>query len=108
MAIRRLPITPGVYAFSFKVDLDNRSFEFVFSFNARTALWAFDLKDDSGTVLLYKVPLFVKQLLLDQYKHDARLPQGRLFALNLVDENTNATLLNLGQDVILLYQEVGV
>lgn len=106
MAIREIPITPGVLAFSFKVDLDNRPFEFIFSFNSRSQIWTFDIKDDAGTTLLYKVPIFVKSVLLDQFKHDTRLPQGKLFAINLVDENASPTDENLGDDVLLLYEEV--
>lgn len=106
MAIKQFPIVRGTLAFSFKIDLDNRPFEFVFSFNTRSELWTFDIFNDAGDVLIYKVPIFVNQILLSQFQSDLRLPQGALFALNLVSENENPGRDNFGSDVVLLYREI--
>jgi len=106
MAIREIPLPNDVGAFSFLIDLDNRTFNFIFRFNDRTGLWGFDIQDVAGTVLLGGIPLFSDQLLIDKYQHDARLPQGNLFAQDLVNVDLPATRDNLGIDIVLLYDEV--
>ena len=105
MAIREIPLNSDISAFSFLVDLDNITFGFRFIFNDRTGLWGFDIQDSAGIPLLVGIPLFSKQLLIDKYQHIAGLPQGNLFAQNLVDENAPADRDNLGTDVILLYED---
>lgn len=103
--IRQLPIKQGQLAFSFKTDLDNRPFTFTFTFNERLQRWTFDIFDDAGEILVYDIPVFVQQLFLKKYKHDDRLPQGNLFAINLVSENEPPDKETLGADVLMLYED---
>lgn len=106
MAIVEIPLRNDIAAYTFSVDLDNRTFTFDMKFNDRTGLWSFDILNDAGETLVGGVPLFVKQLLLSRYKHDTRLPQGNLFAQNLVNEDEPPGRDNIGTDVVLLYDEV--
>ena len=105
MATRELPLDPTDHAAKFKLDLDGRVFEFVFKFNARVNRWHLDILSDAGVELINGVLVVVKLDLLAKHRHDERLPQGTLFAVNLVSENVEATQDNLGSDVLVLYDE---
>lgn len=105
MAIREIPLRNDIAAYTFSVDLDNRPFKFRMKFNDRTGLWSFDIFNDADVILLGGIPLFVKQLLIDKYQHNLRLPQGNLFAQNLVNPDDPPNRDNIGIDVILLYED---
>ncbi len=105
MATREIPLNSDIAAFDFKLDLDNRPFTFDIKFNTRMSVWFLSILDDAGVVLLGDIPLFPKLPLIDKYQHDARLPQGVLFLINLVSEDENPTRDNLGTDVVLLYED---
>jgi len=105
MAIREIPLRNDIAAYTFTIDLDNRTFKFEFRFNDRSGIWHFDIFNDADEIILAGIPLFVKQLLIDIYKHDVRLPQGNLFAQNLVSEDDPPNRDNLGTDVVLLYED---
>ena len=105
MAIREIPLRNDIGAYSFLIDLDNITFQLELKFNDRTQLWTVDIQNDTGEILVAGIPLYVKQLLLDLYKHDQRLPQGNLFMENLVDGDTPPTRDNIGIDVVLLYED---
>ncbi len=105
MAIREIPLRNDIAAYTFSVDLDNRSFSFELRFNDRTNLWSLDILNDSDVLLLGGIPLYSKQLLLDRYQHDQRLPQGNLFIENLVNPNLAPDRNNIGIDAILLYED---
>lgn len=105
MAIREIPLRNDIASYTFTIDLDNRTFKFAMKFNDRTELWSFDIFNDADILLLGGIPFYVKQVLIDQYQHDLRLPQGILFAENLVNPDDPPTRDNIGIDVILLYQD---
>lgn len=105
MAVRQIPITAGVLAFSFKIDLDNRPFDLRFTYNERLSLWTMNIRDDAGTDLLVGIPIYVKADFLSQFRYDDRLPQGKLMALNLVDDISPPVKDNFGTDVVLIYQD---
>jgi hypothetical protein len=106
MALREIPITAGTLAFRFKIDLDNRPFNMQFTFNRRLLLWTMNISDDAGTDLIVGIPIHVKQNLLLQFKYNQQLPQGELFALNLVDDVSPPNQDNFGSDVVLLYNDL--
>ena len=105
MAIRTIPIDPALLAFSFKVDLDNKSYRFRFAWNARVSVWTMNVLSEAGIELVNGIPIYPKQLLLKPFQYNEDLPQGNLFALNLVDGNTPPTRENFGSDVVVLYEE---
>lgn len=104
MALRELPVQDLV-AYEMKVDLDNIPYSFVFTFNDRVKTWTFSIFDDAGTELISGIPVFVNALLLENYQHDDRLPQGNLFAVNLVDDASPPNEDNLGTDVVIFYED---
>ncbi len=106
MAVREIPVRNDIAAYSFSVDLDNITYNFNFKFNDRTNLWSIDISNDAEVLLVAGIPLFVKQDLLQFFRHESRLPQGTLFAANLVNENLPPDRDNLGTEVVLLYDEV--
>lgn len=106
MAIREIPLRSDIKSYNFRVDLDNRTFTLDISFYDRAQIWLMNILDDTGEMLISGIPLFPKMFLIDKYQHDARLPQGKLFVESLVSEDANPTADNLGQDVILLYEDV--
>jgi len=105
VAIVTIPVQNGLAAQRFRVDLDTVTFELKFTFNTRKQRWTFDIFAEDGTELLNGIPILVKQFFLDKYQHDQRLPQGDLFAQNIVNEDEAPTFENLGTDVVMLYQE---
>ena len=106
MAIKVLPIQTDIPAFRFRSDLDDTTYEFRFTYNGRVGLWTMDLFDEAGNDLVRGIPVYVKQLLLKQYQYDQQLPQGNLFALNIVNPDSDPDFENFGDDVILFYEEV--
>ena len=105
MAIRQIPVRNDIPAYNFRINLDNRPFLLSFSFNDRRNRWTLNMADEAGTELLNGITLFTKIPLIDKYQHDIRLPQGNLFALNLVNDGVPPTRDNLATDVQLFYEE---
>lgn len=106
MAQRQIPIEQGEVGFLMKLDLDNRPYSLRFTFNIRLSVWLLDISDDAGEPLVAGIPIYVKQDLLKYHRHDTRLPQGTLVAVNLVDGVTNPDLDTFGSSVLFLYEEV--
>jgi hypothetical protein len=106
MALKQIPLDIDQVAYSFKVDLDNRPFVFELTFNSRASLWTMTIKNESDETLIAGIPIHVKQDLLRQFRYDARLPQGVLMALNVVDGVSDPGLENFGDQVVLVYDEV--
>lgn len=106
MALKQIPLTPDVLAFDIKTDLDGRTFGFRFDYNRRAEQWRFNIEDAEGNDLLVGIPLQTRVDLIGQYQHDADLPQGQLFVVNLEDEWANPGIYDLQRNALLLYQEV--
>lgn len=106
MAVRIVPTRIDISAYRQKVQLDGIQYDFAFSFNTRRDRWTMTIFNDAGEMLIGGVPLVLKQDLLRIYKHDTRLPQGRMFMFNFASENVEADRTNLTKDVFLMYEDV--
>ena len=104
MAIIQLPVNSDNSNYSFKVDLDDSTYMFRFRFNTRLDKWLMDIATEDEINLLVGIPLLPGTLLSSRFT-DSRLPQGRLFIFNTVDENRECGRNDLGNDCLLLYDE---
>jgi len=62
-----IPIEPAVYSQTFKVDLEDNTYNFRTIYNSRVGVWTFDLSDEAGTTLAGGVTMVLGADLIDQY-----------------------------------------
>lgn len=105
MSIRILPFTSSLAKERFRTTLDDTTYEFLYRFNFRTQRWTMTIRDDAGNDLLTGIPIICNSLLLKNYQYNLNLPQGKLIAINLVEDGIPPTRETLGTDVIVAYED---
>lgn len=104
MALLRLPVNSDLIAFRFKSELDGSILDYQFSFNSRYERWFLNVFDGNGNALLTGRCININLDLLGRFLRED-LPAGLLVAINLVNVHEEATLLTLGNDCPVLYEE---
>lgn len=105
MALLQLPVSSGSANYEFKTELDGVKYTLRFRFNTRAGRWIMDIKTSQGGMLLAGIALLTGVDLLAQYRAYDGAPQGNMFLLNLQDENLSPGRDDLGNGVLLMYQE---
>lgn len=94
----------GTNNYTLRVDLGDREFVFDFNFNQREGFWYFTLSDALSVVIVAGVKVVLGGPLLRAVR-DIRRPFGDLY---VVDQSTNqveAGLKDLGDRVLLVYDD---
>lgn len=104
MALIKLPLRSDIPKSEFRVDLDGVTYTFAFRFNFRMERWIMDLKTENNVPLIMGIPVLIGTDFLERFQ-SADLPPGNLFAVNLEDEFVDADREDLGNNVIILYNE---
>lgn len=104
MSSVRIPVNFGVPKFRAVYELDGVTYGFLFRINRRDGSWRVTI-DRDRTVLLHNVKIVLYSDLLAISKHDPRVPQGTLRAVDLDGVDTEPTEDNFGDRVILVYDE---
>lgn len=104
MALVKLPVDSLRPNYSFKIDLEGVTYTLSFRYNTRDVIWAMDVADEGGVIILSGIPLVLGTILLERFP-DSNIPPGDFFVLNLEDETAEATRDNFGTDVLLMYEE---
>ena len=105
MAILQLPVSSDRASYEFKITIENVKYTFAFRFNSRADRWIMDIKTGGGVMLVAGLPLLIGVDLLAQFKDAKEIPQGNLFLVNLFDQNESPGRDDLGNNVLLMYQE---
>lgn len=95
MAAQVIP-TFAVPDYLARTRLDGREFLFRFLWSEREGRWTFDLYDDAEALILAGVRVVANWPLLRFYKHDPRVPQGDLRAIDLTPDGTPPGFKDLG------------
>lgn len=105
MAVKKIPLRNDSPNYDFQIALDGVVYGFEFQWNERCACWTFDLKDASGNVLVGGVQVVVNYPILSRFKQ-ATLPPGVLFFWDSTGAGSDPQAISdLGQRIILFYQE---
>lgn len=107
MSVQELPLRSDFKAYNFQVDLDGQTYTLRFRFNTRMGRWIMDIADAAGVDILTGVVVLTNLPLTDQYLHLEAMPQGRFIAIDETGENKDAGENDLGNDVKVVYEEVG-
>ena len=104
MALLKLPVRSDLKAYEFQVDLDNAAFTLKYRFNERLGRWTMDIATNVGADILTGLPLLTDVPLTDQFRFE-ELPPGRFILVDKTGENKNAGAEDLGNDVLMFYEE---
>jgi len=104
MVIKQLPVNSDIANYEFKTDLEGTRYIFTFRFNTRANRWIVDILQDDKTMILSGIPLVLGTDLIGRFQN-ADLPPGNLFLVNLENEYAECGRNDLGNDVLLMYQE---
>ena len=99
-----IPLRNDIPSYEFKVDLDGTTYTMAIRYNSRLATWIMDLKTEQDESIVLGVPILLGTILFDRFS-DSRVPPGDLFIINIEDETAEATRDNLGENVLLMYEE---
>lgn len=97
-------LTDGTQHYRMTVELDGADYTFDFNYNSRVPGWTFDLYDVDMALLVASVRVSTKCDLLKAYVKTG-LPAGILMAVDLLEQDGDATAINLGTRIILVYFE---
>lgn len=104
MAVVTLPLRADLSSYSFQVELDRKSYGFVFRWNEREGAWYFDILDGGGVLLragmkvVLDFPLLIRATNVD-------LPPGQFFAVDTSGALEAPGLEELGARVQIVYYE---
>ena len=104
MSLKQLPVRSDLPNYEFKTQLDGVKYIFAFRYNARAGRWIMDIKSSSDAMLLAGIPLVAGVDLLARFQR-ADIPGGNLFLVNLESEYSECGRYDLGENVLLMYQE---
>lgn len=102
MAVQIPVETDGSRAFAFLVELAEQDYLFNFYWSDENSAWFFDLRDGNAEPLRLGIRLILGEML--RRGGDARLPAGRLFAIDLSGDHVEAGLEDLGVRVKLYFE----
>ena len=104
MALLKLPLRSDIPAYDFRIDLEGETYTFEFRFNERMGRWIMDLKTENNDPLIMGIPVLIGTDFLERFEVDG-LPPGNLFAVNLESEFVDAGRDDLGNNVVIIYNE---
>lgn len=104
MAVLELPVRSDFPAYSFELDLDNQVNTYRFKYNERSDRWTMEILDLDGNVVVGGVPILTSIPAWDQYVREEQ-PPGRFLPFDETLEGKNAGRNDLGNDILLLYEE---
>lgn len=105
MALLKLPLRSDIPKYEFRIDLDGVTYTLAFRFNFRMTRWIMDLKTENNIPVIMGIPVLIGTDILERYQ-SSDLPPGNLFAVNLEDDFVEAGEDDLGNNVIIMYNEV--
>lgn len=91
--------------YTFDIELANRVFHFIFSWNSREESWYMDIQDGEEVPIIHGIKLVPNYRLLKQYKAYNTLPDGELILWDLEQDSVNSgvTFDNFGSRYQLLF-----
>jgi hypothetical protein len=104
MALRKLPLRSDIPKYEFRIDLDLTTYTLAFRFNRRQGRWIMDVKTETDTPLVMGIPVLIGVDLLARFVIDG-LPEGNLFAANIENDFVDAGRDDLGNNVVIFYNE---
>ena len=100
----KLPINSNNTHYEFNTTVDDIVLNIRIDYNTRAATWYMEIYDEFENLLLGSKALVLGYNVFNN-KDLTNLPDGILFVINFLNENTDATLTTLGQDVFVMYEE---
>jgi hypothetical protein len=100
-----LPVRSDLEAYSFVANLDGTNYLLAFRFNSRSALWAMDISTAAGTPILSGIPVQTNVALTERFRWNPAMPPGSFIPIDTSGNNGDAGRDDLGNNVVLLYQE---
>jgi hypothetical protein len=94
----------GTNSYTLRVDLGDREFVLDFNFNQRESFWYFTLLDSQNVVIVAGVKVVLGGPLLRAVR-DVRRPVGDLYAIDQGANQVEAGLKDLGDRVVLVYDD---
>jgi hypothetical protein len=93
----------GTQSYTEQVELDGVTFRFVFNWNVREGRWYFDLNDIADNPVVSGRAVTLNTPLLGYLRRSTSYPAGDLIVIDTSNSNTDASLTDLGDRVIMLY-----
>ena len=105
MALLSLPISNIRSNYEFTSTLDDVEYNLNFRYNPRSKVWYLSIADETNTVIVANIPIYINQDLLAQYRAYP-IPQGLMMCVNNSDGITEPTRDNFSVETVILYYEV--
>lgn len=96
-----IPIQAGIPAQSFSIVLNEVGYNLTAAWNSRAEFWTLDIADEDGIIILSNIALRAGLDLLYPFN----LGMGSLHVYDVSETGKEATLNNIGTEVILVYTE---
>jgi len=100
----KLPINANNTHYEFTTTVDEIVLNIRIDYNTRAETWYIEIYDEFETLLLGSRALLLGYNIFNN-KDLSDLPDGILFTINFLSENTDATLTSLGEDVFVMFEE---
>lgn len=104
MAIKQIAVVSSIPNYEFKTDLDGVTYTLSFRYNSRMDRWIMDIKTEDDDPIIMGIPILLGVSLIKRFA-DSRLPAGDIFAISVGTTTAEAGKEDLGENVLLLYQE---
>jgi hypothetical protein len=104
MAIKEIAVVSSIPNYEFKTDLDGVTYTLAFRYNSRMDRWIMDIKTEDDDPIIMGIPILLGVSLVKRFA-DSRLPAGDIFAISTGTTTSEAGKEDLGENVLLLYQE---
>jgi len=99
-----LPTRNDLPAFNYLITLEGQQYQLDFTYNDRMGKWMISISDTSGNVLVGEVPAVLNINLFGRYGV-VGLPPGKMYFYDTSTQNTDPARNDLGERVVLLYDE---
>lgn len=105
MAFLIIPTNSNYASTQYIIDIEGVIYGLRYDYNNRMQTWIIQIKDSQGNILIGGVPIQHGWDLFLQYKGISTIPQGSFVPLDESGQARNPQRDDLGNDVILFYEE---
>jgi len=100
----QIPVDNTLYSQQFTITLEGTLYTMHIYWVDRDGRWYMDLSDGNGNLIVGGVALVLAIDLLGKF-NEAAIPPGMFYMFDTTGTNTEASLTNFGQSVLLYYME---
>ena len=104
MSILEIPVKSDFGTHEFEITIENKLYNFKFSYNKRSSRWMYSIFDSNKNPILQNIVMLTNVDITHQFRH-LDIPKGVFMVIDSLNEESNPTEFDWEQRNFFLYSE---